>query len=222
MLRYVYGHDLHRFPRLAHTMFTDRAEQFRARLGWEVHVDAQGFETDEYDALDPLYVIWEAADGTHGGSMRFLPTVGRTMINDHFAHLTGGVRIESPLIWECTRFCISPRATGTAARMTAGALVLGAGEMMARAALEHYVGVFDARMERIYRHYGVEPDVIGTEGEGRAKIGVGLWAMREEAWAPTLARLGIDRATSARWVAQSLGAGAPGFATKSADLAATA
>ncbi|MEM0937292.1 MAG: acyl-homoserine-lactone synthase [Pseudomonadota bacterium] len=206
MLRYVYGHDLARFPRLADTMFRDRAEQFSARLGWEVKVDAQGHERDAYDALDPLYVLWEAADGSHGGSMRFLPTVGRTMVNDHFMHLTGGVRIESPLIWECTRFCVSPRATGPSARKAAAALVLGAGELMARAALEHYVGVFDARMERIYRLYGVDPEVIGAAGEGRARIGVGLWTMRADAWTPTLARLGIDRATSARWIAESLDA----------------
>ncbi|MEM1429534.1 MAG: acyl-homoserine-lactone synthase [Pseudomonadota bacterium] len=222
MLRYVYGHDLSQFPTLAHTMFTDRAEQFRHRLGWDVTVDDAGHETDEYDALDPLYIIWEAPDGSHGGSMRFLPTVGRTMINEHFSHLTDGVHIESPLIWECTRFCLSPRATGGQARKTAGALVLGAGEMMERAALEHYVGVFDARMERIYRHYGVEPEVIGSEGEGRARIGVGLWRMRPEAWEPTLARLGIDRDTSRRWVAQSLGAGRHGFGGASAPMAASA
>ena len=63
MLRYVYAHDLARFPRLADTMFRDRAEQFHARLGWEVTVDARGWERDDYDALDPLYVIWEAPDG---------------------------------------------------------------------------------------------------------------------------------------------------------------
>jgi acyl homoserine lactone synthase len=205
MLRYLYGHDLSRHPRLSETMFRDRAAQFRARLGWEVRVDAQGHERDEYDALDPIYVIWEAPDGSHGGSMRFLPTLGRTMVNEHFAHLTDGVRIESPLIWECSRFCVSPRAAGPAARKAAAALVLGAGEVMARAGLRHFVGVFDARMERIYRLYGVEPDVIGEAGTGPERIAVGLWEMREEAWPKILGRLGIDRPTSLHWVARSLG-----------------
>ena len=199
MLRYIYGHQLDRFPLLRDTMFEDRAEQFARRLGWDVAVDAAGQERDGYDAADPLYVIWELADGTHGGSMRFLPTTGPTMINDHFLHVTDGVRIESPLIWECTRFCISPRAD----RRAAAALVLGAGEIMANFHLDHFCGVFDPRMERIYRLYGVEPDVIGTTGEGAARIGVGLWEMRPEAWAPVLRRLGIDRATSAEWFARS-------------------
>jgi acyl homoserine lactone synthase len=217
MLRYVYGHDLDRHPRLAETMFLDRAEQFQRRLGWAVSLDADGRERDAYDAHDPLYVIWEAPDGTHGGSMRFLPTVGRTMVNDHFAHLTGGIRIVSPLIWECTRFCVSPRSEGAAARKAAAALVLGAGEIMARAGLEHFVGVFDARMERIYRLYGVEPDVIGSAGNGGGRIAVGLWEMRAEAWPRILGRLGIDRATSARWIAQSFGpAAAPPLEARSA------
>jgi acyl homoserine lactone synthase len=216
MLRYLYGHDLHRFPRLADTMFRDRAAQFHGRLGWQVSVDAAGHERDEYDALDPLYVIWESPDGTHGGSMRFLPTTGRTMVNEHFAHLTDGVRIESPFIWECTRFCVSPRANGPAARRAAASLVLGAGEVMAKAGLEHFVGVFDPRMERIYRLYGVEPCVIGTAGEGAGRIGVGLWEMNQQAWPGILARVGIDRATSLRWLALSLGDAASSFEGTSA------
>ncbi|HHS94793.1 MAG TPA: autoinducer synthase, partial [Rhodobacterales bacterium] len=110
MLRYVYGHDLGQFPHLAHSMFTDRAAQFKTRLGWDVQVNAAGEERDQYDDLDPLYVIWQREDGLHGGSMRFLPTTGRTMVNEHFAFLNDGAPITSPLIWECTRFCLSPKA----------------------------------------------------------------------------------------------------------------
>jgi N-acyl-L-homoserine lactone synthetase len=195
MLRYVYGNNLNRFPTLRDSMFEDRAEQFSRRLGWAVKVNEKGEERDQYDVLNPLYVIWELEDGTHGGSMRFLPTVGRTMINEHFSHLIGGTKIESPLIWECTRFCISPRAD----RRAAAALVLGGGEIMDNFKLLHFCGVFDPRMERIYRLYHVDPDVIGTAGEGKDRIGVGLWEMKPEAWAPTLNRLGIDRHTSQTW-----------------------
>ncbi|WP_421702806.1 acyl-homoserine-lactone synthase [Aliiroseovarius sp.] len=200
MLRYIYAEDLHRFPRLRDTMFRDRAEQFKKRLGWAVSVNEAGEERDEYDDLNPLYVIWEDAHGNHGGSMRFLPTVGDTMVNDHFSHLTDGVRIESPLIWECTRFCLSPGAD----RRVSAALALGAGELMEAYHLEHFVGVFDPRMERIYRLMGLEPEVIGTDGEGKEKIGVGLWAMNEAAFAPTLKRVGITRDVSRGWLRYSM------------------
>jgi acyl homoserine lactone synthase len=200
MLRYIYGDSLHFFPRLRDSMFRDRADQFKKRLGWDVSVNAAGEERDEYDEINPLYVIWQKSDGTHGGSMRFLPTTGDTMINDHFSHLTDGVRVESPLIWECTRFCLAPGAD----RTVTAALTLGAGEVMAEFNLEHFVGVFDPRMERIYRLMGLSPDVIGRAGEGREEIGVGLWEMHEDAFAPTLERVGVSRDTSKGWMRADL------------------
>lgn len=202
MLRYLYADQLARFPRLGDSMFADRARQFHDRLGWEVQVDARGHERDEYDAQNPLYVIWERPDGSHGASMRFLPTIGATMVNDHFSHLTGGVTIESPLIWECTRFCLSPGMDGKAG----AALALGAGELMEAFHIRHFVGVFDMRMRRIYRMMGLEPEVIGEAGEGRECVGVGLWSMRQDAFAPILARLGISREISRGWLRYSLAA----------------
>ena len=107
MLRYLRGSELGRYPALQSSMFLDRAAQFRDRLGWEVSVDSNGWERDQYDDLDPLYVIWRLPDGTHGGSMRFLPTMGRTMTNEYFSGLVGGVPFHDPMTWECTRFCLS-------------------------------------------------------------------------------------------------------------------
>jgi hypothetical protein len=60
--------------------------------------------------------------------------------------------------------------------------VLGAGEIMANFHLSHFVGVFDPRMERIYRLFGLAPDVIGSAGSGSNRIGVGLWEMKQAAW----------------------------------------
>lgn len=201
MLRYIYANDLHKFPKLGQEMFRDRADQFKTRLNWEVSVDDTGEERDEYDALNPLYVIWEKADGGHGGSMRLLPTTGSCMVNDHFLHLTDGVRIESPLIWECTRFCLARDAEPR----TAAALMLGGGEVMTGFGVEHYVGVFDARMVRIYRLIGSSPEVLGSEGQGREQISVGLWSFTEEARAKVAQRAGIDPAQSRAWFEAAFG-----------------
>ncbi|APX21899.1 MAG: autoinducer synthase [Rhodobacteraceae bacterium] len=205
MIRYIYGDQLAAFPTLARSMFRDRADQFSTRLGWEVDVDAAGEERDAYDALNPLYVIWERADGRHGGSMRLLPTVGRCMVNEHFGHLTGGVRIESPLIWECTRFCLA-RETEPG---TAAALMLAGGEVMQGFGIAHFVGVFDARMVRIYRRIGASPDVLGSDGEGRARISVGLWAHSADAQARVSAAAGIPAARSRAWFEAAFGASMP-------------
>ncbi|MGJ8594315.1 acyl-homoserine-lactone synthase [Sulfitobacter sp.] len=200
MLRYLYADQLDQFPRLADEMFTHRADQFKTRLDWDVSVDEHGHERDEYDALNPLYVIWETAEGGHGGSTRFLPTVGPVMVNDHFNHLIDAP-INSPLIWECTRFCMAP---GQGANVAA-ALMLGGGELMNGFGVQDFVGVFDARMVRIYKRVGSSPEVLGSEGEGREQISVGLWAFEKDAQERVAARAQVTPAQSRAWFDRAFG-----------------
>lgn len=201
MLRYLYADELDRHPRLSESMFRDRAHQFHTRLNWDVTVHDDGSERDEYDALNPLYVIWERADGLHGGSMRFLPTTGQTMVNDHFLSLTDGVRIASPFIWECTRFCLSPDAPAS----VSAALMLGGMELGLGAHLSHSIGVFDARMVRIYRRLGWGPTILGSDGAGRDAISVGLWAFKPALRPRLLAGAGISSELSHIWHRRAFG-----------------
>lgn len=200
MLRFLYADQLRDHPVLAAAMFRDRADQFKTRLGWDVKIDAQGFERDEYDTLNPLYVIWETPEGGHGGSMRFLPTTGRTMVNEHFNHLLGGP-VTSPLIWECTRFCLARAAESRAA----AALMLGGGEIMQGFGVKHFVGVFDARMIRIYRMIGSSPDVLGSDGEGRDQISVGLWEYDAAAQARIASKARLTPMMSRNWFQRAFG-----------------
>ena len=141
-------------------------------------MDENGWEQDEYDALNPLYIIWEDADGRHGGSMRVLPTTGRTMAAEHFLDLTGGVRIVEPadlgvhaLLPGAGRLAGGRRRAAARRRSSSAcASALDAGGRGVRRA--------DAADLRPHRH---SPDVIGTSGEGRDAISVGLWPITEEA-----------------------------------------
>lgn len=196
MLHYITACDLHGYPRLGATMFRDRADQFHTRLGWDVSINSKGEERDGYDALDPLYVIWEEADGSHGGSMRFLPTTGATMISDHFSDLIAGRPIRDPGIWECTRFCLARNA----APRVAAALMLGGCEIGLAYGLSHSVGVFDARMTRIYARLGWSPQVIGSRGSGRDRVSAGLWSFSQSRADQLAARAGIPRALSIEWI----------------------
>ena len=175
MIRFLSGNQLHSHSAIKIGMHKDRATQFSTRLGWDVRVDQNGEEHDLYDSLNPLYVILENGNGTHDGSLRFLPTTGRTMVNDHFLELTNGVRISSPHIWECTRFCVSPNADKRAA-----AKLLAAGAfLMNECCIDHFVGVFDDKMERVYSAIGASPTVLGRKSSGRGVIGIGLWEFDE-------------------------------------------
>jgi acyl homoserine lactone synthase len=197
MIRYIHGGELAAHGALADSMFRDRAAQFRDRLRWDVAVDSHGRERDGYDHASSLYVIWQRADGRHGGSMRFLPTTGATMVNDHFTNLTQGVRIASPFIWECTRFCLAPGAEG---RVSA-ALMLGGHDLGLRFGLSHAVGVFDARMVRVYRALGWSPAVMGTEAE----VSVGLWAFEPEQRAGLLRKAGVSAEVADWWMRRAFG-----------------
>lgn len=183
MLKLAYAADLFRRPHLAASMFRDRAIQFRDRLGWEVEVDEWGHEFDQYDDLNPIYVILtDDIDGSHLGSARLLPTTGRTMLKEHFSDLTDGVQIESPLIWETTRFCLSPALRGDRrASVRAPAAIMWAGcELALRAGVEFYVGVFNAQLERVYRLAGWKPEILGRRWTPEGEICAGLWEVTEE------------------------------------------
>ncbi len=206
MIRYLYADQLVREPVLAESMFRDRAAQFKHRLDWEVNVDENGWEVDQYDALNPLYAIWQDPDGRHGGSIRILPTVGRTMTAEHFRHLTDGVRIASPLIWECTRFCLSPGASLD----VAPALMAAGIELGLRFGLEQAVGVVYGRTLPLYRRFGWMPDVVGSAGEGRERICVGLWPITEEARAEIALKSGIPVSVMRRWFDASFSGAAAG------------
>ncbi len=197
MIRYIYADALHEFPKLAATMFADRAAQFAGRLKWDVTVHADGGERDQYDPLNPLYVIWERPDGTHGGSMRFLPSTGRTMLSEHFAHIEGDYRPD-PGTWECTRFCLAP---GEGGQVTA-VLLAAAADMGLRLGLGQSVGVFDACMLRVYRRSGWVPRVLGR-ADG---ICAGEWTFTPEIRDALLERAGVTATVAEHWFRRSFGA----------------
>lgn len=203
MIRYLYGDQLNFFPTLKSSMLRDRAAQFHTRLKWQVSVDEDGFEQDQYDALNPLYVIWQRPDGRHGGSMRFLPTTGDTMVNDHFSHLIGGAPIAAPAVWETTRFCIAPDATDGS--RVAALLMMAGAQLGVGFNLSHSIGVFDARMVRIYRKLGWAPEVLGTDGAGRTAISAGLWKFGPEILARMTASAGISPELSQLWFSRAFG-----------------
>jgi acyl homoserine lactone synthase len=195
MLRFLTAEELGSYPALEASMFADRTRQFRERLGWQVQVDQKGWEKDEYDAINPVYVIWQRPDGLHGGSMRFLPSEGRTMVNEHFAGLSAGRIYRHPKLWECTRFCLSD---GAPANMSA-ALMLGGAQLGVGLGLARAVGVFDARMVRIYRVLGWQPAVLGTQGEGAEAISVGMWEFSEDVRLRMARKAGIAPDLSQHW-----------------------
>lgn len=188
MIRIIERVDSNRHPQLMDKMFRMRAEVFSDRLGWEVNV-IDGREIDRFDDADPLYLLSVDHAGLLQGAVRLLPTTGPNMLRDVFAALMPGGAVESPLIWESSRFAIDPHAVAAASRRDANhiinrttiELLCGIVEVCRKAGVEHVVSVFDARMARIFRAADCPFETIGTPARiGKVMAYAGLFEISDD------------------------------------------
>ena len=192
MFTLVYGDDLFEFPTLANQMFQARRSQFADDYGWDLNVDDLGREIDEYDLMNPLYLILKDAEGRHLGSTRLMPTTGPTMIADHFSDLTDGVQIESPNIWECTRFFIADR--GSDSVRNAAAIMWAGCQLALRSGVDFYVGITGAHMVRVFSACGWTSEIIGErKDEKDGHLVACLWEVNEELCERLARRARIDK-----------------------------
>jgi acyl homoserine lactone synthase len=144
-----------------------------------------GREIDWFDAEDPLYLfsVDEVTEELKG-AVRLLPTTGPNMLRDVFSVLVPDGAVESPLIWESSRFAINPglgigptrQEANQVANATTVELLCGLVEAAQLAGVEHIVSVFDARMARIFRSLDCGYEVIGVPTRiGRAMTYAGLF-----------------------------------------------
>ncbi|MDP5215911.1 acyl-homoserine-lactone synthase [Ruegeria sp. 2205SS24-7] len=163
----------HLFTNILEDMFQLRARVFGGRLGWEVNVE-DGKEIDDFDSLDPAYVVGLNDDGNVVSCVRALQTTGPHMLSDVFsAILDGEPPIRSATVWESTRFCVDTN------RLTRGKdrnsvsyatceLMIGSLEFAQRSGITDIVTVIDPVMDRVLKRSDNAPyDYVGK------KVGMG-------------------------------------------------
>ena len=166
MLKLIQGSYASFFPKEIDAMFRNRAETFSERLGWKVIVK-DGYEQDEFDGANPLYLVSvDPETEEYWGSLRLLPTTGPNMLRDVFPQLLDGNCIESATIWESSRICATavrgqPGRSKSGVNYVLSELILGIGEVAVDAGLTQIVSVFDARIFRVLRAAGCNPQIIG-------------------------------------------------------------
>jgi N-acyl-L-homoserine lactone synthetase len=197
MIRIFQGRDRSQFPREADAMYRLRARQFRDRPKWQVNV-VDGWEIDEYDEMNPLYLVSLDATGTIRGSLRFLPTTGPHMMQGGLGqYFDLPFEAQSPLLWECSRFSIEPmtqhgRISGSALRDTTFELMHGGCEVAMKAGISQVIGVFDPFMLRVYRRTGWGPEIVATSHKANpGPIYLGIWDVSEASLLSIRDRSGI-------------------------------
>ncbi|MDI2076720.1 acyl-homoserine-lactone synthase TraI [Bradyrhizobium sp. Mp27] len=129
-----------------------RARMFADRLGCQVRIE-YGRERDEYDALDPTYILALTDCGDVAGCARLLPTTGPTMLSWTFPQLVPGGRLRGkPTMVESSRFCVDTRGEGRGGRFLHEAtLTMFAGliEWSMSNGFDEIATATDVRLERI-------------------------------------------------------------------------
>lgn len=134
-----------------------RARVFAGRLGWQVKIE-YGRERDEYDALDPTYILALTEHGDVAGCARLLPTTGPTMLSQTFPQLLAGGRLRGkPTMVESSRFCVDTRGEGRGGRFPHQAtltMFTGIIEWSMSNGFDEIVTATDVRFEPILQRAG--------------------------------------------------------------------
>lgn len=167
MILVIDGLNQDRFSDLLVEMFQLRARVFGDRLGWEVHIE-NGQERDQFDDLNPAFVVGLDDEGHLVSCARFLQTTGPHMLSDVFhAILDGEPPLRSASIWESTRFCVdtqrlSANAKGSGVSVATSQLMVAMLEFARNSGISDIVTVIDPVMNRVLKRSACAPyDYLG-------------------------------------------------------------
>lgn len=144
-------------------MFKARARQFHDRLGWDVSVDDQGREMDQYDNKEATYLIITDLREQHLASCRMIPIVRPTMTREAFPGLFDLSMIDDPdTCLECTRFCVTGTPDHSETYMTKRLFREGA-RWLEKTSCSSLIAVFYPAMLRVYRRAGWSPSILNRK-----------------------------------------------------------
>lgn len=142
-----------------------RSRVFKCRLNWHVTI-AGDMEIDNYDALNPTYIVVIKGENEVIGHVRFLPTTGPNMLANTFPVLLEGRAPPcAPAIIESSRFCVDTEETISVARngtrIATQILLASMQEWALSQSYAKIATVTDIRMERILRRSGWPLERLG-------------------------------------------------------------
>lgn len=174
---YTWSDLISHHPSLLDNMMTDRKIQFYDRLKWDLKIQPNGWEKDQYDELPTTTFIVASFNNKHLGSGRILPTKERSLVGEHFTYLTK-TPVQSRHIWEATRLLLSP--TNTLDPIKSKIILLKlfqAGMILAKdQGVLTMVAVFDRMIERFYNSVIKPNRILGKDHE----YAVGEWDVSDD------------------------------------------
>ena len=140
-------------------MFYLRQKVFKERLGWDVTC-VDGKERDEFDELNPVYMLSRNHCNQIEGCWRLLPTQGPYMLKDVFPQLLRGEEIPADEhIWELSRLAVHTRTDHYRLRSNLNEVTLdmfrSVYDFAVSNKINRYVVVTSSAIERLLRQIGI-------------------------------------------------------------------
>jgi N-acyl-L-homoserine lactone synthetase len=109
MIQVIDRSNAHQYADVLKSFAELRYEVFVKRCGWDNIAGGDGYEQDQYDDENAVYLIRRNLRGQVVGGARLLDTSRRCLLNDSFSYLVTGAVPEDPRVFEVTRFVVDPR-----------------------------------------------------------------------------------------------------------------
>ena len=145
-------------------MYRLRAKIFKERMGWDVHVDMNGLEVDDFDTDDALYLLNVNAYGRVTGNWRIIQTDNLTMIEKVWPHFLNDVNLQkSPLCWEMSRFAVDKGIGNTikesihSFNTTTAEMFCGLTELCALLGIEEIYTLYNKQIAKILKRLDCAP-----------------------------------------------------------------
>lgn len=147
-------------------MFRLRTKVFHEKMGWDVKVNSDGLEIDEFDDGNVKYIICVDKKLRLLGTARLLETTKPTMLSTVFKCLLNGKPVPaSNHVWESTRFAVDTDNVSSVPNQkvnwVTSELLTGIYQFALENGISEMVSVFDIFIERILKRAGCEFERLG-------------------------------------------------------------
>ncbi len=142
-----------------------RTRIFRDRMGWDVQIDGNGLEVDQFDLPEAIYLLACDDKDRVVGSWRLLPAAGPTMIRDVWPQFLDTIDMPSddPAAWEASRFGVNMLEAGpleeSLARLNriTAEMFVALTETCIHCGIRQIFTMYDMRIARLLRRLDCEP-----------------------------------------------------------------
>jgi N-acyl-L-homoserine lactone synthetase len=179
--------NFHLFQAELDGMFRLRKRIFCDQLGWDVKIQ-DGRERDEYDDLDPVYIVsLDERTREVRGSVRLMPTTGPHLMKDVFGPwFEEPIILESATIWEVTRFCVDTpwlrgHYTPRGLNLVTSELIVALSEVASNIGLTQLTALCHHGMVKALKRAKCPHEIIGiSDVPSTGRVYLGLWDVSPE------------------------------------------